>query len=140
MRSEPMSKSRTFEGRTYREVQRSNSNNRVKLQKDDRQWLKANGYRNVGWENVIQLYQKIQLLLEVEDSTLEDLFLEADRIGSKYQTAEEIAAFNQELSEVVNEISDEIDRQFPDTEMESIDFSKKSRKKSNQKTYKTLKS
>ncbi|MBD2081816.1 hypothetical protein H6G01_18250 [Leptolyngbya sp. FACHB-17] len=124
----------------YREVQRSNSNNRVKLQQDDRQWLKANGYRNVGWENAIQLYQKIQLLLEVEDSTLEDLFLEADRIGNKYQTPQEIAAFNQELSEIVNEISDEIDRQFPDTEIESIDFSKKSRRKSNQKTYRTLKS
>ncbi|MER3435818.1 MAG: hypothetical protein C4288_21160 [Leptolyngbya sp. ERB_1_1] len=88
----------------------------------------------------MHLYQKIQAFLDQEDSTLEDLFLEADRIGNKYLTSEEIAAFNQQLSEVVSEISEEIDRQFPDTEVESIDFSKstKSRRKPNQKTYKTI--
>jgi len=135
-----MSQARTFEGMSYREVQRSNSENRDKLQKADRQWLKENGYKNVGWEFVIHLYQKIQAFLDQEDSTLEDLFLEADRIGNKYLTSEEIAAFNQQLSEVVSEISEEIDRQFPDTEVESIDFSKstKSRRKPNQKTYKTI--
>ncbi|BAU11308.1 hypothetical protein LEP3755_18010 [Leptolyngbya sp. NIES-3755] len=119
--------SRTFQGMTYRDVQRSNSQNRAKLHKDEQQWLKKNSYKNVGWEAVIQLYEKVQSFLK--DSTLEDLFLEADRIGSKYQTPEEIAAFNQEFSEVVNEISEEIDRQFPDTEAESIDFSKNSKKK-----------
>jgi len=135
-----MSQARTFEGMSYREVQRSNSKNRDKLQKADRQWLKENGYKNVGWESVIRLYQKIQAFLDQEDSTLEDLFLEADRIGNKYLTPEEIAAFNQQLSEIVSEISEEIDRQFPDTEVESIDFSKstKSRRKPNQKTYKTI--
>jgi len=125
--------SRIFQGMTYREVQRSNTQNRAKLHKDEQQWLKKNGYKNVGWEAVIQLFEKIQSFLE--DSTLEDLFLEADRIGNQYQTPEEIAAFNQEFSEIVNEISEEIDRQFPDTEAESIDFSKTSKKKN----YRTVK-
>lgn len=129
--------SRTFEGMTYREVQRSNSQNRAKLHKDEQQWLKKNGYKNVGWEAIIRLYEKIQSFLQ--DSTLEDLFLEADRIGNKYQTPEEVTAFNQEFSEIVNEISEEIDRQFPDTETESIDFSKNVKKKPNQKHYRTVK-
>ncbi len=135
-----MSQARRFEGMSYREVQRSNSRNRDQLQNVDRQWLKENGYKNVGWESVIQLYQKIQSFLE-QDSTLEDLFLEADRIGNQYLTPEEIATFNQELSEVAGEISEEIDRQFPDTEIELIDFSNsaKPRKKSNQKSYRTVK-
>lgn len=124
--------SRTFQGMSYREAQRSNSQNREKLQKDEQQWLKKNGYKNVGWEAVIQLYEKIQSFLD--DSTLEDLFLEADRIGNKYQTPEEIAAFNREFSEIVNEISEEVDRHFPDTEVESIDFSKPAKK-----TYRTVK-
>ncbi|NJN59109.1 MAG: hypothetical protein HC879_17235 [Leptolyngbyaceae cyanobacterium SL_5_9] len=56
--------------------------------------------------------------------SLGDLFLEADRIGNKYLTSEEIEISNQQLAEETNEIEEEIDRQFPDTEGESIDFSK----------------
>ncbi|RUR84490.1 hypothetical protein ACF3DV_19480 [Chlorogloeopsis fritschii PCC 9212] len=78
-----------------------------------------------------------------EDLTLEELFIEADRIGNKYLTAQEREEFNQKLAQEVNEIAEEIDRQFPDTEIEVIDFSKKnsnnSRKKRNQKSYRTVK-
>lgn len=124
-------KKRVFSGMSYRDVQRSNSDRRGKLPKKDQNWLKEKGYRNVGWDNVIKLYQKINELLiqpTSEEDTLEELFLQADRIGNKYQTPEEIAAFNQQLLTEVNEISDEIDRQFPNSEMEFIDYSQPSRK------------
>ncbi|MUG96650.1 hypothetical protein F7734_31650 [Scytonema sp. UIC 10036] len=75
--------------------------------------------------------------------TLEELFLEADRIGNKYLTPNEIEEFNQQLSKEVAEIGDLIEQQFPDTEIEIIDYSntitKKSRQQRNQKTYRTTK-
>lgn len=139
------SQKRNFNGMSYGEVQRTNSENRSKLKREDQKWLKDNGYKNVGWNNVINLYQKIEELLEqsrFEEMSLEELFLEADRVGNKYLTPEEIAAFNQQLSKEAAEIGDLIDQQFPDTEIEVIDYSKtpqKSQKKRNQKTYRTAK-
>jgi hypothetical protein len=136
---------KTFEGKGYREVQRTNSANRCKLCKEDRQWLKDNGYKNVGWENIIKLYQKIEEFLDkyrFKELELEELFLEADRIGNKYQTDQEREDFNQKLSNELSEIAEEIDKQFPDTEIEVIDFSKsnlKSRKQRHQKSYRTIK-
>ena len=118
---------RLFCGMSYREVQRSNSDRRSKLSAEERKSLKLEGYKNIGWNNVVNLYQKINDLLSQSDpdeETLEELFLKADRIGNKYQTPEEIADFNQKLLAEVNEIADEIDRQFPDTEIEFIDYSK----------------
>ena len=74
-----------------------------------------------------------------DEFTLEQLFLEADRIGQKYQNPEEIAAFNQQMNAEVSEISDLIDQQFPDTEVEVIDYSQTSRSqvktRSNRKQY-----
>ncbi len=141
-----MKSQKRFKGMSYGKVQQSNSNARSQLKQKDRQWLKDNGYRNVGWENVIALYQKIEELLEkypLEDMSLEELFLEAERIGSKYQTPAEIEEFNQQFSKEVAEIGELIDRQFPDTEVEMIDFgqttAKKPQKKRNQKTYRTAK-
>ena len=123
------SKKRLFSGMSYREVQRSNSNRRSNLSKKDQKWLKDNGYKNVGWDNVIKLYQKINDFLtssDLDDPSLEDLFLKADKIGSKYQTQEEVEAFNQALKLEVEEISDEIDKQFPDLEHELVDYSQHS--------------
>jgi hypothetical protein len=128
---------RKFNGMSYREVQHANSVNRDKLKKEDRKWLKDNGYKNVGWASIISLFQKIEEILDksrLEDLTLEELFLEADRIGNKYLSDQEIKEFNQRLAEEVNEISEEIDKQFPDTEIEFIDFSKKSKNKSKNKS------
>ena len=120
--------SRKFSGMSYREVQRSNSIRRSKLPKIEQVLLKENSYKNVGWDNVICLYQKINELVAQPDGddepTLEDLFLKANRIGQKYQTLEEIEAFNQEMAAEVSEISDLIDQQFPETEVEVIDYSK----------------
>ncbi|MFQ4145932.1 hypothetical protein [Chlorogloeopsis sp. ULAP02] len=137
---------RTFKGLSYCEVQSANSKNRSKLHQEDRQWLKDNGYRNVGWDNIINLYQKVEEISDkykFEDLTLEELFIEADRIGNKYLTIQEREEFNQKLAQEVNEIAQEIDKQFPDTEIEVIDFSDKinnsSRKKRNQKSYRTVK-
>ncbi|MGK7949841.1 MAG: hypothetical protein AB4368_13905 [Xenococcaceae cyanobacterium] len=137
---------KTFRGMNYRRVQKNNSRNRKKLKKEEQKWLKNNGYKNVGWENVISLYQKIEELLDkakIDDLTLEELFLEADRIGNKYLTSQEIQDFQQKLSREVNEIADEIDRQFPETEIEIIDFSKqtnkKYRRKAKTKIYTTVK-
>ena len=59
---------------------------------------------------------------EEEEDSLEELFLEADRIGNKYQTSEEIAAFQAALATEVNAIADLVDEQFPDTEIEFIDY------------------
>ncbi|WP_225895722.1 hypothetical protein [Dendronalium phyllosphericum] len=135
-----------FRGMSYCDVQRTNSNNRKKLHKEDLNWLKENFYKNIGWKNVINLYQKIEELLDkyqLEDLTLEELFLEADRIGNKYLTSQEIEEFNQRLSREVNDISEEIDKQFPDTEIEFIDFSKNSQakyyNKQHQNSYKNRK-
>lgn len=121
------SQKKLFSGMGYLEVQRSNSNRRRKLSKQDQRWLKENGYKNVGWDNIVKLYQKINELLAQPDEgepTLEELFLQAERIGGKYQTQVERATFEQRLSTEVNAISELIDKQFPETEFEALDFSK----------------
>ncbi len=138
------SKTRKFNKMSYREVQCANSKERSKLQKEDQKWLKDNAYRNVGWDNVINIYEKTKEFLDkyrLEDLTIEELFLEADRIGNKYLTSQEIEEFNQRLAKEVEEINDEIDKQFPDTEIEIIDFSGKTNNVSrkNHKLHKTSK-
>jgi hypothetical protein len=135
-----------FNGMSYGEVQQANSKNRPQLTKEEQKLLKERGYKNVGWENVINLYRKIEEFLgksQFVEMNLEELFLEADRIGNKYLTSQEIGEFNQQLSQEVTEIGEIIDRQFPDTEIEIIDYSKqvqkKIQKKSHQKIYRTTK-
>lgn len=126
---------------SYREIQISNSKNKMNLDKEVKKWLKNNKYKNVGWNNVINLYQKIQELINTV--TLEELFLEADRIGNKYLTAQEMEDYNRILAQTVNQIAEEIDCQFPDTENEIIDFGnshdRKIQRKHNQKVYRTFK-
>ena len=141
------SKKRLFNGMSFREVQRFNSDRRSKLPKKNQNWLKENGYKNVGWDNVIKLYQKVNDFLvqpDQNEDTLEELFLKADRIGRKYQTSQEIDAFNQQLAAEINEIADEVDRQFPEHEMEFIDYSQPShhhlRKKPPSKNKRRIKS
>ena len=110
---------------SYREVQISNANRRSKLPKKQQDWLKENGYRNCGWDAVIKLYQKINDLLDQgdEDSpTLEDLFLQAERIGNKYQPQSERDDFNQQLMAEAQAIAEMVDQQFPDTDIEIVDF------------------
>lgn len=131
---------------SYRDMQRVNSKNRNKLKQEDIHWLKTEGYKNVGWNNLISLYHKIKDFLEkyqFEELTLEELFLEVDRIGNKYFTAQEIQETNYKLAKEVNEIAEEIDKQYPDTEIEIIDFSNKTKKtykrQPNQKSYRTIK-
>jgi hypothetical protein len=136
---------REFKGMGYGELQRANSSNRGNLPQQQQKWLKANGYKNVGWDNVIVLYHKLEELLDspYQDMSLEELFLEAERIGNKYQTPTEISEFNQQLAQEVAEIADLVDQQFPDHEVEAIDFSQKTAKQPqkhrNQKTYRTAK-
>jgi hypothetical protein len=136
------SKKRKFNGMSYREVQSINSEKRNNLKKEDQKCLKDNGYKNVGWDNIINLYQKIEEFLDkypLKDLTLEELFLETDRIGNKYLTSQEIEEFNYKFSKEVNDIAEEIDKQFPNTEIEVIDFSNKNnysfRRKRNRKSY-----
>lgn len=136
------SNARKFNELSYREVQSINSSNRASLKKEDQKWLKENSYKNVGWDSVIKFYEQIKDFLdkyELDKLTLEDLFIEADRIGNKYQTRQEIEEFNQKLSKEIEEFSTEIDNQFPDTEIEVIDFSSKLKKKKNSKSHKTVK-
>ncbi|MEH1867560.1 MAG: hypothetical protein V7K69_21480 [Nostoc sp.] len=144
--TELKTKKTIFNGMSYRDTQRVNSKNRNKLKQEDIHWLKTEGYKNVGWNNLISLYHKIKDFLDkyqFDDLTLEELFLEADRIGNKYLTSQEIQETNYKLAKEVNEIAEEIDRQYPDTEIEIIDFSNKTKKtykrQSNQKSYRTIK-
>lgn len=121
---------------SYHEVQRANSTNKTNLHKEDQKWLKDNSYKNVGWDNIIKLFKKIEDFLDkyrLEDLSLEELFLEADRIGNKYLTKQEMEEYNQQLSKEVGEISEIVDKQFPDTEVEIIDFSQETRINPNQK-------
>ncbi len=122
------SKNRSFNGMSYREIQLSNSLIRNKLSNEDKKHLKDNGYKNVGWENVIKLSIKIDEMvnkLPLSELTLGELFLEAERIGNKYLANEEIEETHQRLAHEINEIEQEIDKHFPDTEIEVIDFSQK---------------
>lgn len=117
---------RLFCGLTYRDVQRSNTIRKSQLDRSTQSWLKANGYRNVGWDQVIRLYQKLNDLEasgQDNEPTLGEMFLEVERIGRKYQTPEEIAAFEQAMAAEISAIADLIDQQFPDQEVEAIDFS-----------------
>ena len=136
------SKRRLFSDMSYRDVQRSNTNRKKNLSKSDQAWLKANDYKNVGWDHVIKLYQKINDILasaDQDDLTLEELFLQADRIGEKYQTLEERAAFDHALRVEVESIANLIEQQFPDTELEAVDYSKKSSPTAKQKIRKNRK-
>lgn len=131
---------RKFRGMGYRQVQGANSRNRQKLSKSEQQWLKKNSYKNVGWENVISLYKQIE---EFNGETLESLFLAADKIGNKYQTREEIQTYQEKLAQTVTSISKKIEQQYPETEVEVIDYSEnctpKYRRKGSSKSYRTLK-
>jgi hypothetical protein len=121
-----------FQGMDYRQVQKSNSKNRLKLKQQEQKWLKNNQYKNIGWNNVINLFNKIKDFLEAEKIkglTLEELFLEADRVGNKYLTSQEIREFEGKLAQQVNQIAVIIDEQFPDSEIEIIDFGSKNNKK-----------
>jgi len=118
-------KKRLFSGLGYRDVQKSNSIRRGRLSKDKQKWLKDHHYKNVGWDNVIALYQKInEFIADNHDNgeTLEELFLAADRIGNKYQAPDEIASFQKQLSQEVERVSEKVDKQFPEVEFEFVDF------------------
>jgi hypothetical protein len=122
-----MASKKEFNGMGYRQVQRSNSDNKAKMQSERIQLLKNSGYKNVGWEKVTQLYLKIQEMSispYLKNWSLDELFLEADRIGRKYQSVDEITTFDKQFTILSQEIDDEIDRCFPDTEVETIDFSR----------------
>jgi Holliday junction resolvasome RuvABC endonuclease subunit len=117
---------RFYNGMKYRQLQSYNTQKRQSLTEEKKQWLKSNDYRNIGWEKIIKLYEKItEFLLKdsLQDMSLEDIFLEADRIGNKYQNSEEIHKLNQQLSQINQEISDEIDKHFPDDEIVFLNFS-----------------
>jgi hypothetical protein len=119
---------RTVEGLGYRGMQQANAARRDRLSKTDRAALKQQGFRNVGWDNVICLSQRLDELLnkpELDQSdlpSLDSLFLEADRIGNVYQSAEEIAAFNQALAEASSAVDEAIEAHFPDNEVEIVHF------------------
>jgi predicted Rossmann fold nucleotide-binding protein DprA/Smf involved in DNA uptake len=116
-----------FQGMTYRELQRFNSEKRSQLDKENQIWLKVNKYKNIGWNKIIELFRKIEDLQDkdkIKDWSLEELFLESDTIGNKYLTDLEINDFNFKLAKEVNKISELIDLQFPDSTIEIIDYSK----------------
>lgn len=113
-------KSKTFNGLSYAQVQKANSTNRQQLDKESQKFLKSQKYKNTGWENVIALYEKIAELSQ--EVSLEDLFLESDRLGNKYLTPAEIREAEQNLALILAEIEIEIDKSFPDTEVEIIDY------------------
>lgn len=125
--SRKKSSARTFQGMNYRKVQRKNSRNRQQLTQESQAWLKKHNYRNVGWNNVIKLFKRIKEIQEREtlkSLSLEELFIEADRIGNKYLDNKEINQRNQRIAQELNHIADIIDSQYPNQTVEVIDYSK----------------
>ena len=125
--SSKKSLARTFQGMNYRKVQRKNSRDCQLLTKENQIWLKKHNYRNLGWTNVIQLFEKIRELQEqeiVKSLSLEELFIEADRIGNKYLNSQEINQRHQRIAQELDKIADIIDSQYPDQKVEIIDYSK----------------
>jgi hypothetical protein len=124
-----MATRKEFQGLGYRQLQRVNSTQKQQLQAEELITLKNEGHKNIGWESVIRLQKRIQELSTSVYRTgwdLDQLFLEADRIGQKYQSSTEIAVHEEQLTLLSMEIDDAIDEQFPDTEVEIISFSGKS--------------
>jgi hypothetical protein len=114
-----------FQSMTYRQVQKLNSQSRLTLRKDDQIWLKQQGFRNIGWSNVIKLYENISAILERYDQELpglDELFIEADCIGNKYLDPNEIQEYQSKLADQNRLFEEQVDQQFPDTEVEMIDF------------------
>jgi len=125
--SRKKSKSRTFARMNYRQIQRKNSRDRLQLTKENQKWLKANSYKNLGWPNVISLFKKIKELKDKENIkklSLEQLFIEADFVGNKYLSDQEVNSRNLRIAQELNDIAEIIDAQFPDTTREIIDYSK----------------
>ena len=133
---------RTYQQLSYRQLQANNKQTRSQLRREDQQALKINGFKNVGWTAAIELYEKIADYLtqykSAEDS-LDELFLEADRIGNQYQSFEEIADFQAALAAEVEAIENLVDEQFPDNQPEVIDYgTPKTRRPSGKKPKGTL--
>ena len=125
-------KVRTFKGMKYRQVQRKNSGNKNLLLKEQQKWLKQNGYSNLGWDNVINLFEKIKELQQQENLkslSLEELFIEADRIGNKYLDNKEVVQRNLAIAKELDQIANLFDEQFPDNTVEVIDYARTPRKR-----------
>ena len=125
-------KGRTFEGMKYRQVQRKNSRNRNLLSQEQQKWLKVNNYRNLGWNNVINLFTKIREIRqqsEIESLSLEELFLEAERLGNKYLDNRDLQKRNLEIAQELGQIANLFDTQFPDNTVEVIDYAQTSSKR-----------
>jgi len=89
--------------------------------------LLKNSYKNLGWPNVISLFKKIKELKDKENIkklSLEQLFIEADFVGNKYLSDQEVNSRNLRIAQELNDIAEIIDAQFPDTTREIIDYSK----------------
>jgi hypothetical protein len=131
---------RIYKDCTYRSLQRTNSVERAKLSKFQQSTLASNGFQNIGWDHIIKLHEELIKINLAQNTTLEDLFLNADRIANKYQSAEEISEFNQKMSESAARISDLIDSQFPpEDKVEFIDFGTKTTSNAQNKGRKGLK-
>ena len=116
----------------YRQVQRKNSGNKNLLLKEQQKWLKQNGYSNLGWDNVINLFEKIKELQQQENLkslSLEELFIEADRIGNKYLDNKEVVQRNLAIAKELDQIANLFDEQFPDNTVEVIDYARTPRKR-----------
>lgn len=121
------SKTKTFARLNYRQIQKKNSRDRLQLTKENQKWLKEHNYKNRGWSNVISLFKKITELKDKENIkklNLEELFIEADFVGNKYLSDQEINSRNLRIAQELNDIAEIIDAQFPDTTREIIDYSK----------------
>ena len=131
--SKAKNKVRTFQDMRYRKVQRKNSRNRNLLANEQQQWLKEHSYKNVGWNNVISLFEKIREIQrqeEIKSLSLEELFLEADRIGNRYLDSQEVNKRNLAIAKEIDQISNSFNEQFPDDTVEIIDYAKTSKRKS----------
>ncbi len=119
-----------YKGMSYRRIQRWNKEHRLLLEKKHQVWLKQNNYQNIGWNRVIGLYEKIldfKRETEIHEMSLEELFLESDRIGEKYQTSQEKKDFQEKFQNILESIGIAAEKLFPDNEVEFVDFGNSSK-------------
>jgi hypothetical protein len=124
-KGQPSKGKRTYRDLDYPALQAQNSQQRAQLSLEQRRHLQQQGYKNVGWEKVIALAERLEQLRmpgEFADWSLDELFLEAERVGDRYQTPDEIARHRDQMAVETAAIEALIEQQFPDPDPEVIDF------------------
>ncbi|AFZ46511.1 hypothetical protein Cyast_0532 [Cyanobacterium stanieri PCC 7202] len=91
-----MKEQKKLDNLNYREAQKRNSQHFKNLQKKEQKLLKEKGYRNVGWNNVINSWQLLQTKNNYKPIDFVDFAIQ--KAEENYQKAKE----EDDLMEVLN--------------------------------------